>query len=128
MTFAACAAFLVMLVNLILTIIAAAKFRDNIENGIGTAYQGDCKVIDGWSTALHIVINVLSSMLLSASNYTMQCLCSPTRKEIDVAHSKGDWLDIGLPSVRNILGRISVRRMLFWWVSLNGAHWEFFQS
>ena len=105
-----------MLINLNLTVVAAAKFRINVVNGIGTVYQGDCKVVDDWSTALHILINVLSSMLLSASNYTMQCLCSPTRNEIDKAHSKGDWLEIGLPSVRNILGRINVRRILMWWV------------
>ncbi|KAK3709242.1 hypothetical protein LTR37_010980 [Vermiconidia calcicola] len=29
----------------------------------------------------------------------------PTRKEIDRAHAKGDWLDIGIPSVRNIMGK-----------------------
>ena len=73
-------------------------------------------MVDDWSTALHVVINILSSLLLSASNYTMQCLGSPTRKEIDMAHSKGSWLDIGLPSVWNIAGRINIRRILFWWI------------
>jgi hypothetical protein len=113
---AACASLMVMLVNFTLTIAAATQFRDTIKDGIGTAYHGDCNVVDEWSTALHIIINILSSLLLSASNYTMQCLCSPTRNEIDLAHSKGDWLDIGLPSVRNIFGRINGRRILFWWI------------
>jgi hypothetical protein len=116
-TVAACTALAVMLVNVLVAIVAAAKFQDTIKSsGIGTAYQGDCNAVDEWSITLHIIINMLSSLLLSASNYTMQCLCSPTRKEIDLAHGKRDWLDIGLPSIRNILGRISVRRTLFWWI------------
>ncbi len=39
-----------------------------------------------------------------ASNYTMQCLCSPTRSEVDFAHSQGRYLDIGLPSIKNLNG------------------------
>lgn len=43
----------------------------------------------------------------------MQCLSAPTRKEIDRAHARGVWLDIGIPSVRN-LRYISKRRVLIW--------------
>lgn len=45
----------------------------------------------------------------------MQCLSSPERGEIDKAHCKGIWLDIGVPSVRN-LRRISATRILLWWL------------
>lgn len=62
---------------------------------------------------LHLAINVLSTVLLGASNYCMQCLSSPTRGDVDKAHSKGVWLDIGVPSVRN-LRRISGRRFALW--------------
>lgn len=55
-------------------------------------------------------------MLLGASNYTMQVLCAPTRAEVDQAHAKGDWLDIGVPSFRNIMGRISKKRVVLWWL------------
>ncbi|KAF1945579.1 hypothetical protein EJ02DRAFT_338180, partial [Clathrospora elynae] len=55
-----------------------------------------------WSTVLHLIINVFSTMVLAASNYTMQILHSPTREEIDSAHSRGQWLNIGLLSIRNL--------------------------
>ena len=45
----------------------------------------------------------------------MQCLSSPTRSEIDKAHSQGIWLDIGVPSVRN-LRRLSTARIVLWWL------------
>jgi hypothetical protein len=64
-------------------------------------------------TALHLLINLLSSLLLGASNYCMQRLVAPTRKEIDAVHAKRDWLDIGMPSVRN-LPSINKGRTLLW--------------
>lgn len=63
----------------------------------------------------HLVINILSTLLLGACNYSMQCLSSPTRAEIDKAHNKGVWLDIGVPSVRN-LRRLSTARVTLWWL------------
>ena len=115
-TVAACVAGSVMILNFIFLIVGVTKFRDNIKDGVGTLLDGSCGTVDTWTTWLHILINVFSSVLLSASNYTMQCLASPTRSEIDRAHSKGDWLDIGVASVRNIMGRVSWRRTLLWWI------------
>ena len=109
-------AFLCLMLNLLFTVSASIKFRKSMVDGVGTAYEGSCDVVDTWATWVHILINALSSILLSASNYTMQCLSSPTRKEIDRAHSKGDWVDIGVASVRNIFGRISRRRTGLWYL------------
>ena len=51
----------------------------------------------------------------------MQCLASPTREEVDKAHGKRIWLDIGVPSVRN-LRQISSRRIILWWfLALSGV-------
>ncbi|GAB1740943.1 hypothetical protein NU219Hw_g6013t1 [Hortaea werneckii] len=105
-------AFTVLLLNMIITIYAGVKFESN--GGVGTAFDGDCERVAAWTTGLHVLINGLSSILLSASNYTMQCLSSPTRTEIDRAHARGDWLDIGIVSVRN-LWRIDWRRTVLWW-------------
>ena len=44
----------------------------------------------------------------------MQCLCAPSRADIDKAHSRNDWVDVGVQSVRN-LGRIPTTRRLLWW-------------
>ncbi|KAI3319830.1 hypothetical protein HD806DRAFT_547722 [Xylariaceae sp. AK1471] len=64
-------------------------------------YSGDC--ISGKATAinlaLHLVINVVS---------TLVALNSPSRDEIDQAHSRGLWLDIGVSSIRNTLKLPSV--------------------
>jgi hypothetical protein len=44
----------------------------------------------------------------------MQTLSSPTREEVDGAHSKFKWLSIGVPSVRNL--RFIDRRRIWLWV------------
>lgn len=80
---------------------------------VGTLYSGSCAKARSTNTWLQLIINILSSTLLGASNYCMQCLSSPTREEIDKAHARGQWLDVGIPSLRNIKG-IKWRRKLLW--------------
>lgn len=116
MTFVTALTLTIFIVNTILAIVAATDTRFLNEEGIVTIFKGSCKTVDWWSRVLHIVINILSSALLAASNYTMQCLAAPTRDEIHTAHAKGDWLDIGVPSLRNVIGRISARRTVLWWL------------
>jgi hypothetical protein len=94
-------ATVVLLGNCILTIWASLHFGFDRSGGHGVAYVGDCDTVAGWSRWLHVVINVLSTMLFSASHYTMQCAAAPTRSECDEAHARGDWLCIGAPNVRN---------------------------
>ncbi|KAH8692562.1 hypothetical protein GQ44DRAFT_793138 [Phaeosphaeriaceae sp. PMI808] len=101
----------ILLLNMICAIVVSIS--GNPSNGIATAYTGDCQVISRWTTGLHLLINVLSSILLAASNYCMQRLIAPTRSEIDKAHSKRMWLDIGVPSLRN-LPIISWKRLTLW--------------
>ena len=103
----------VLVFNLILTIWASTNFK--VINGLGTLYRGDCQTVSRLDTGLHVLINIFSSLILGASNYTMQVLCSPTRRDIDTAHRKGTWLDIGVPSVRN-LWRVQKGRALLWWL------------
>ena len=104
---------LVFLTNLTLTVWASSKY--GLQEGVGTIHQGSCRRTRSLSLWLHIIINLLSTTLLGASNYTMQCLTSPTRDEIDKAHARHDWLDIGIPSLRN-LRRISWDRIGLWWM------------
>jgi hypothetical protein len=61
---------------------------------------------------LHVLINALSTMLLSSSNYTTQVLNAPTREDLDVAHAKEEWLDIGRLSNRNLRAIPPSRTML----------------
>lgn len=101
------------LVNLIVTIWASSKF--GLKRGIGTIQDGDCHETKNLSLWPHLTINVLGTMLLSASNYCMQCLSAPTREEINKAHARNIWLDIGVPSVRN-LWRMTRRKLILWWL------------
>lgn len=102
---------LALVINIILTIWLSVSFPS--ANGITTIMRGDCSRVSNGDTWIHLAINVLSILLLSGSSYTMQCLVAPTRQEVDKAHAAGSWLDIGVPSVRN-LWLIDRRRTIAW--------------
>ena len=110
-TFCALTAATVLIVNVMLTIIASIKY--GLHAGFGTLLDGSCRTTRNLNLWLHLATNVLSTLLLGASNYCMQCLASPTREEIDKAHDQQVWLDIGIPSVRNLL-RIAPSRRVLW--------------
>ncbi|KAF7502331.1 hypothetical protein GJ744_006019 [Endocarpon pusillum] len=78
-----------------------------------TLYQGDCSISKRLDTGIHLVINILSTLLLSISNLCLQLLLSPTRAEVDQAHSEKRWLDIGVPSWRNFMN-LPVWSKLVW--------------
>jgi hypothetical protein len=104
-------AFGVLIVNFVSMIWAIAK--DRLDTGYGVLYDGNCGKAQDISTALHVLINILSTILLSASNYTMQCLHSPTRRQVDLAHAQNKWLDIGIPSWRN-RKHVSIKNRILW--------------
>ncbi|KAK1846227.1 hypothetical protein CCHR01_11121 [Colletotrichum chrysophilum] len=43
----------------------------------------------------------------------MQCLMAPTRSEINESHAKQEWMDVGIPSIRNFW-RIRWKRRVLW--------------
>lgn len=107
----ACTVFLINLVATIWTLVT---------HGVGVGgrqvlYQGSCEETRKLNLGVHLLINVLSTILLSSSNYCMQCLSAATRKDVDAAHARGVWLDIGVPSFRN-LWRIRRKRAALWWL------------
>ena len=102
---------LVLLFNIVCAIVAAAMGETH--DGIATIFTGNCIVASRLTTGLQLHINILSSSLLGASSYCLQQLGAPTRKEIDRAHGKGKWLDVGVLSLRN-LPNISKRRQVAW--------------
>lgn len=101
----------VLVINALLTVFASIRY--GVHGGLGTIQEGSCRITKDLSLWLHLVINILSTLLLGASNYCMQCLASPTREEVDIAHGQQIWLDIGVPSVRN-LRRIAPYRFVLW--------------
>jgi len=102
------AVLVVLILNVSLTAWVGNSARG--QGNIPILLDGDCSKAKSWSTWLHLLINVLSTILLGASNYTIQCLTAPSRAEVARSHAKGDWMDIGTPSFRN-LSRIARRRV-----------------
>ena len=102
-----------VLINLTLTIWAWKSF--GVHDGFGTIQHGQCARTRKLSLWFHFAINVFGTALLSASNYIMQCLSFSTRQDIDKAHARNQWLDIGVPSIRN-LRRITRNRIVLWWL------------
>ncbi|KAB8204567.1 hypothetical protein BDV34DRAFT_226367 [Aspergillus parasiticus] len=98
-----CAAASILFLNILLTIIAASRAQQSSRSfEAETIFEGNCTKAKRWSTGFHILINVLGTILLGASNYCMQCLSAPSRRDVDRVHAHGKWLDIGTPSVTNL--------------------------
>jgi hypothetical protein len=101
----------ILILNAAVTLWASMSF--SVEGGLGTIYRGTCAQVESTGFSLHILINIIGTLLLGASNYCMQCLTSPTRKEIDREHREKRWLEIGLLSLRN-LRVINTERIWLW--------------
>lgn len=115
----------VFIVNVVILVLSSLRFT--VSGGLSTVFTGDCSTTKSYSLWGHLGINLLGTMMLSASNYCQQRLCAPTRTEVDRAHRKKDWVDIGVPSFRNLWrGRLAVKRVTLWWflaVSSIPIHW-----
>ena len=88
----------VLVVNISLLIVGGVK-HGGYTDGIGTLNHGDS--------------GPMMKFLLTSSNYCMQILSAPSREELDLAHARNTWLNIGIISFRN-LAFINWRRMIFW--------------
>ncbi|KAJ5302286.1 hypothetical protein N7508_007149 [Penicillium antarcticum] len=115
----------VLLFNMIFLIYSAATTRNA---GGTTLMRGDCGKMQHLSTVMHWVINLLGTGVLSASNFGMQCLVAPTRTDIDRAHKKHSWLDIGVPSVRNLFRVSSKRSYLCLFLSFSSLPFHLFYN
>lgn len=82
-------------------------------DGIAAVWAGPCDKAERISIGTHLLINVLSSALLAASNCGMQLVSAPTRELLDESHAKRKWFDIGVQSMRN-LGGMHWRRRTLW--------------
>ncbi|KAK4249236.1 hypothetical protein C7999DRAFT_39652 [Corynascus novoguineensis] len=101
--------------NLTFTAWAVTRPGSNIHNGVGELTGvTSCSRAKSINTGIHVLINVLSTILLAGSNYCMQILSAPTREQIDEAHRKSKWVDVGVQSVRNIFGTVSAGNALLW--------------
>lgn len=76
-------------------------------------FSGKCSTSNRLDLFLQFVINIFSTCVLASSNFFMQIVSSPTRKEIDHAHRSLHSLEIGVSSFKN-LGALSWFKILTW--------------
>ncbi|KAF6829712.1 hypothetical protein CPLU01_07794 [Colletotrichum plurivorum] len=78
-------------------------------------HESDCQTGHAkiTNTLLHLLINILSTIVLMSSNFFMQVLNAPSPQEVDAAHTSGMWLDIGIPSWRNAF-HLSRFKLVLW--------------
>lgn len=69
--------------------------------GVGTFTFDHCTTITRINSAVHVALNIVSSLFLAAGNYCMQILVAPSRLAIERAGEKGRSLEIGVPSPTN---------------------------
>ena len=105
-------ALTILVVNIALTVWAITSSPPDYR-GMGTLSFGNCSTINTINSAVHLALNIASSLFLGAGNYCMQTLVAPSRQEMDRAHSKGVSLDIGVPNVKN-LRYINRGRVITW--------------
>lgn len=107
----------IALISLIINIAAAIwlKRHPNASSNLVQVFSGNCDEVSRMDIWVHLLINAISTLLLGGSNYCMQCLCAPTRPEVDKAHANGQFLDIAVPSFHN-LSYIAGSRHILWWI------------
>ena len=98
-----------LIVNIVIYAVMYKHY--GVEFGTGVLYTGSCKAVHAGDTLIHLALNVVSTLLLGASNYCLQGLISPTRREVDALHAQKKWVTIGVQHWRNLF-YISWRRRL----------------
>jgi len=82
-------------------------------SGTGTIIDDSCFNVRNANIGVHAGLNIISTLVLGASTYAMQGMTAPTRQEVDKAHAKGKWLEIGTHSVRNLF-HLRKRNVTIW--------------
>ncbi|KAK7952672.1 uncharacterized protein PG986_008400 [Apiospora aurea] len=102
-------AFVLLVIAVVCLILAITR---QVVSGETIIFSGSCDTASSINTGLHAAINVFAVTILVGSNYAFQILSSPTRLELASAHNKKQWLDIGIPSLRNLFHVSGLRTAL----------------
>lgn len=81
-----------------------ARSHYGILDGFGIIRKGECSEVKNLSTWYHLLINILSTLLLTGSNAFMAVYSCPSREEVDRAHQRGRFLNVGGLSFGNLRG------------------------
>ncbi|CAN9439696.1 unnamed protein product [Alternaria alternata] len=108
-----CAILSAVVLALNIGVIAWASACPSSEDNTQILYKGNCSTSTNANIAAHAAINVLSTLLLGASNYSMQIAMAPSRADVDKAHGRRQALTIGIPTLKNFRN-ISISRRVCW--------------
>lgn len=78
-------------------------------------FEGDCQRTNRLNLVFHLILNLISTLILASAGFFMQLLSSPSRQEIDRAHSNLRSLDIGVSSIKNVRF-LSPGKSLAWFI------------
>ena len=87
---------------LLISFLIAGSVKSGSLNRYLIFFEGNCGESTRLNLFLHLLLNVLSTAIIASSNFFMQVLNSPSRDEIDKAHINNHWMEIGVPSLRNV--------------------------
>ncbi|KAF4974688.1 hypothetical protein FZEAL_8435 [Fusarium zealandicum] len=93
-------ALLVLVAAIVCLALASAK--GHISTSDSSLMEGSSEAVQAISRGILAAVNVFAIVLIAGANYVVQILSSPTRAEVDIAHQNLKWLDIGIPSLRNL--------------------------
>ncbi|KAI3319223.1 hypothetical protein HD806DRAFT_525813 [Xylariaceae sp. AK1471] len=111
----ACLFFLGVLL-LVIFIVSIARPGASLDSAT-VIYRMNCNNAAHINLIFHLLINLVSTGIFASANFFMQIITSPSRAEIDKAHSQLRFLDVGIPSPRN-LEFLPTRKRIAWGVLL----------
>ncbi|KAH7233979.1 uncharacterized protein BKA55DRAFT_580583 [Fusarium redolens] len=96
-------ALLIVLALILLGVLIYGCVRAGSLNGAFILFQGPCSTSQKINISVHLLLNVFSTLILASSNFFMQIINAPSRADLDRAHARSGWVNIGVPSMRNFL-------------------------
>lgn len=103
---------------LVLFCISLIGFKHE-STGTSEIYKGSCSHSSKVDIAVHLIINILGTLILSSSNFFMQILTAPTREVIDKGHARGEYLEVGVQSLHNLTRSFFSGTKGFFWLLLS---------
>lgn len=82
-------------------------------------YTGSCHRTSIANLVIHLAINIIGTCIIGSSNFFMQILVAPRRRDIDHAHTYGYWMEIGVNSIRNFQFISKIRTSLWALIALS---------
>ncbi|EEA25403.1 hypothetical protein TMatcc_006373 [Talaromyces marneffei ATCC 18224] len=112
----------ILIINVIFIIVATAwtgSQYGGVAFGSNILYEGSCTTAKDLKIVIHLAINIFSLILTATSSLSGNILMSPSRADLDRAHSGSNWLTIGVFSLRNLRNLQWPHRLT--WIVLTGT-------